>query len=116
MTKLYNTNKKSRNSHDGSKYHEPHTIAAPLGTIGGAVKEVNAGLSLKRPACFQKHVDAFRAHRRTLIKRGLIPVGNRELIDPKDNMVLVLTRPGKFGKRLKGGKNRNTARRYGIII
>ena len=36
--------------------------------------------------------EAFECHRRFLISRGFVPVGMRELIDPADGCVRVLTK------------------------
>lgn len=107
-----------RASHDSSVYRVGRMVAAPLGTPGATI-EVNAGIAVKdgkRPSMFQSHEEAFKAHRAYLIRQGFKPIGSKELIDPVDGRVLVLTRPGKFGRRLRGGKNRNTARRYGMIV
>ena len=48
--------------------------------------------------------EAFECHRRHLISLGFVPIGTRELIDPADGYVRVLTKKIRFGARVRRGK------------
>jgi hypothetical protein len=47
---------------------------------------------------------AFACHRQYLIARGFVPVGPRELRDPTDGFVRVLTKKIRFGAPVRRGK------------
>jgi hypothetical protein len=49
-------------------------------------------------------VDAFKCHTRYLLKLNYKQIGTREFVDPITNSIRILTRPGKFGGRLRTGK------------
>ena len=48
--------------------------------------------------------EAFECHRQYLISLGFTPIGMRELIDPADGYVRVLTKKIRFGARVRRGK------------
>jgi hypothetical protein len=48
--------------------------------------------------------EAFACHRHHLISLDFTPIGTRELIDPADGYVRVLTKPIRFGARVRRGK------------
>ena len=48
--------------------------------------------------------EAFACYRHHLLARGFIPVGPRELIDPADGYVRVLTKKIRFGASVRRGK------------
>jgi hypothetical protein len=48
--------------------------------------------------------DAFECYRQYLIDQGFIPIGPRELIDPADGYVRVLTKKIRFGASVRRGK------------
>ncbi|HEY7115777.1 MAG TPA: hypothetical protein VH475_04270 [Tepidisphaeraceae bacterium] len=49
-------------------------------------------------------LEAFECHRQYLISRGFVPVGTRELVDPADGCVRVLTKKIRFGASVRRGK------------
>lgn len=48
--------------------------------------------------------EAFECHRRYLISQGFRPIGKRELVDPADGYVRVLTKKIRFGASVRRGK------------
>ena len=48
--------------------------------------------------------EAFACHRQYLISIGFKPIGQRELIDPTDGYVRVLTKKIRFGASVRRGK------------
>ena len=48
--------------------------------------------------------EAFACHRQYLVSIGFKPVGQRELTDPADNYVRVLTKKIRFGASVRRGK------------
>jgi hypothetical protein len=48
--------------------------------------------------------EAFECHRQHLIRLGFVPVGTRELVDPGDGCVRVLTKKIRFGASVRRGK------------
>ena len=48
--------------------------------------------------------EAFACHRQHLVAAGFVPVGPRELVDPADGYVRVLTKKIRFGARVRRGK------------
>ena len=57
--------------------------------------------------------EAFECHRQFLIARGFVPVGARELIDPADGCVRVLTKKIRFGARVRRGKGSDSGSAVG---
>ncbi|HYE19447.1 MAG TPA: hypothetical protein VEA69_13435 [Tepidisphaeraceae bacterium] len=48
--------------------------------------------------------EAFECHQRHLLRSGFVQIGPRELIDPTDGYVRVLTRKMRFGASVRRGK------------
>jgi hypothetical protein len=48
--------------------------------------------------------EAFACYRQYLIGQGFVPIGPRELIDPADGYVRVLTKKIRFGASVRRGK------------
>lgn len=48
---------------------------------------------------------AFACHKKYLLNQGFKQIGSKEFVDPESGYVRVLTRPGKFGGVMRGGKS-----------
>ena len=75
----------------------------PQDSCNGTVSAVSSGLMRSRKAHISPQ-DAFSCHAKYLRSLGFKQVGSREFQDPSDGTIRVLTRKGKFGARLRTGK------------
>lgn len=57
--------------------------------------------------------EAFECHRQFLIATGFVPVGSRELIDPADGYIRVLTKKIRFGASVRRGKGSDSGSAVG---
>lgn len=78
-----------------------HTCGVPSGLCSGSMARVNAALgSSKR--LHSTPEEAFRCHQRYLVGQGFQQLGPREFLTPDG--VRVLTKPSRFGARVRNGK------------
>ncbi len=89
-----------------------YLCGVPRESCQGGLKQVNAFL---RAMVFRVHSSpesAFACHKRYLVSRGFVPVGNRELLNPETGAIRVMTKKSRFGGRLRRGKSgeKGTAR------
>lgn len=80
----------------------------PVDYCCGGSYVVSSGLGKSRKV-HRTHEEAFNCHKNYLIKQGFVNIGSRELIDPKDNSIRILTKKSKFGGKLRKGKEGSRA-------
>ena len=77
-----------------------HICGTPLDGCTGTLSTVDKeGIGTHSTA-----EEAFECHRQYLLAQGFTPIGPRELIDPTDGRVRVLTKKIRFGARVRRGK------------
>lgn len=70
----------------------------------GKTVKTNHGLSSRVSKAHSTAAEAFTCFTSYLIFQGWIRVGNKEFMSPEGGPIRVLPRPGKFGLRLRKGK------------
>jgi len=115
------------NEHRSQPIGYKYTCGVPSAYCQGSKIATSAGLS----SSSQGHAhgtpeEAFRCRRAHLISQGYIPIGSRALQPPPHigGLVLVLTKPSRFGGKMRGGKGsrympnapRTIGRRGGNVV
>jgi len=91
-------------SHAASKKRVKRRLCGvPFQECRGEAGKLSPGLS----SGLKSHVtpqEAFECHRAWLLRQGYKQVGSREFESPHDGCIFVLTKKGRIGAMLRGGK------------
>lgn len=118
MARLYKRKKEAGlKGHDPAKHRSAVAFAAPVHPGGGS-REVSNGLRLKRGSIFQSSQEAYKSYAKFLVRELGYTQGPNRQFHKEGEPVLVLTKPSRFGYRMKGGKGKRLMpkRGSGMII
>lgn len=114
-----------KSADSNNKKNPPARFACgvPHDQCSGAPTTLNAGLRIHKTHASAE--EAFRCYKRSLLKAGWTPVENNGVVDqrallaPDKSTVMVLSKPSKFGARLRAGKQgtrHRPVKQHGVII
>jgi len=95
-----------------------HLCGVPAEFCSGAMAQLSNGLKGRGYRCHPSPMECFKCHRNYLLKTGWVQISSREFQPKEGGPIRVLTKPSRFGSRMRPGKGTRsmpTIRTGGVV-